>query len=374
MTVKRNKKGVLYWTTYIDGKRVKRESRFWKTQKEAKEHYEEFVEKLGKGEEILNRVNYEQLLSLYIDHISLSRKQSTVKGLENQLRNVLGRHFEGVAIDKIDADMIREVQKRLLAHTYVSKGMDRHYSNAHLYKLQTSLKNMLDFAFKFRYINQNPFDLVPIVQRRVYEEKKQMTILTKQQFEDFISTVDDQVLKTMFVILYWTGARIGEVMALRISDYNRDKQLLHIYKTYDSKNQLITTTKTDSDRFVSIPGICSKEIETLIDAYKSEAGSLFDASSFLFAYDGIIPKTTLDTRKNDLIKKAQIEHKKNVPYFTFHELRHTHVSTLIDLDLKPKDIADRLGHSVEQVNNTYSHLFPERKDLLLSKLDEFSKK
>ncbi len=99
-----------------------------------------------------------------------------------------------------------------------------------------------------------------------------------------------------------------------------------------------------------------------------------DASSFLFAYDGIIPKTTLDTRKNDLIKKAQIERKKNVPYFTFHELRHTHVSTLIDLDLKPKDIADRLGHSVEQVNNTYSHLFPERKDLLLSKLDEFSKK
>lgn len=62
-----------------------------------------------------------------------------------------------------------------------------------------------------------------------------------------------------------------------------------------------------------------------------------------------------------------------IPYFTFHELRHTHVSILIDLNMKPKDIAERLGHSVEMVNNTYSHLFPERKDLLLDKLNDISK-
>ena len=40
--------------------------------------------------------------------------------------------------------------------------------------------------------------------------------------------------------------------------------------------------------------------------------------------------------------------------------------------MEPKDISERLGHSVEMVNNTYAHLFPERKDLLLDKLNDFS--
>ncbi|WP_370456907.1 MULTISPECIES: tyrosine-type recombinase/integrase [Erysipelothrix] len=50
-----------------------------------------------------------------------------------------------------------------------------------------------------------------------------------------------------------------------------------------------------------------------------------------------------------------------VLYFTWHDLRHTHVSTLIDIGWEAKDISERLGHSVHEVNETYGHLFPKRK-------------
>lgn len=372
MKVGKNKQGVIYWTDYIDGKRIKRESKDWKTQREAKEHHKQFIDSLKHNQHQLHNISYEELLKLYIDHISLSRKKSTVSGLENQLRNVVGEYFVNVKIKKIDAMAIQRFQEEILNVHIKQNNETKQYSNAYLYKLQTSLKNMLDFAFRFRYIEQNPFDLVPLVKRRSYEKKKEMTILTRDEYNAFESIIDDQVYKTLFSVLYWCGLRIGELMALRISDYDIKNKSLHVYKTYDSKNRVITTTKTDSDRFVSVPNICSKEIEILIEEYKNTSGSKYDSESFLFQYDGIIPKTTLDRTKNKLIEKVQSEHEKNVPYFTFHELRHTHVSTLIDLDMKPKDIADRLGHSVEMVNNTYSHLFPERRDVLLDKLNEIS--
>lgn len=60
----------------------------------------------------------------------------------------------------------------------------------------------------------------------------------------------------------------------------------------------------------------------------------------------------------------------NVPWFIFHELRPTHVSTLIDIGWEAKDIADRLGHSVHEVNETYCHLFPQRKDEMFQKLND----
>lgn len=48
------------------------------------------------------------------------------------------------------------------------------------------------------------------------------------------------------------------------------------------------------------------------------------------------------------ISRNSYEGHLNVPWFTFHELRHTHVSTLIDIGWEAKDIADRLGHSVHE--------------------------
>ena len=43
--------------------------------------------------------------------------------------------------------------------------------------------------------------------------------------------------------------------------------------------------------------------------------------------------------------------------FKIHDLRHSHVSTLIELGFTAFEISKRLGHSVEMVNNTYGHYF-----------------
>ena len=54
-----------------------------------------------------------------------------------------------------------------------------------------------------------------------------------------------------------------------------------------------------------------------------------------------------------------------------HDLRHSHASLLIELGSSPLVIADRLGHEkVETTLNTYSHLFPNKRDEVAEKLQK----
>ena len=59
----------------------------------------------------------------------------------------------------------------------------------------------------------------------------------------------------------------------------------------------------------------------------------------------------------------------SVKKIRLHDLRHSHASLLIDLGFSPLAIADRLGHEkVETTLNTYSHLFPHKRDEIADKL------
>ena len=55
-----------------------------------------------------------------------------------------------------------------------------------------------------------------------------------------------------------------------------------------------------------------------------------------------------------------------------HDLRHSHVSLLIELGFSAKEIAERLGHeNIETTLNTYSHLYPNKQEKMANRLDAF---
>ena len=52
-----------------------------------------------------------------------------------------------------------------------------------------------------------------------------------------------------------------------------------------------------------------------------------------------------------------------------HDLRHSHVSLLIELGYSPLAIADRLGHESTEVTMRYAHLFPNKQDDMAGDLE-----
>lgn len=152
---------------------------------------------------------------------------------------------------------------------------------------------------------------------------------------------------------------------------------MNVYKNYDFDNKILTTTKTEQTRVVSIPDVCCKHLDSLVELYEDSEGLNLDRTKPLFKYSGRIPYMTIINSKNRLLTKLEDDREDDdiiIPYFTPHDFRHTHVSTLIDLGMEAIDISKRLGHSVEQVNNRYGHLFPERKDKLLDSLNDMTHK
>ena len=56
-----------------------------------------------------------------------------------------------------------------------------------------------------------------------------------------------------------------------------------------------------------------------------------------------------------------------------HDLRHSHVSLLIELGFSAVAIADRVGHESIEITYRYAHLFPSKQAEMANKLSELKK-
>lgn len=104
----------------------------------------------------------------------------------------------------------------------------------------------------------------------------------------------------LFNLLFYTGARIGEVLALSVKDINFKTNTLKINKTYQKINgkEYITAPKTKaSNRIIKLPTF-------LIEIVKNYIESLYDKNiSRLF----ITSRTNIYRYKNEIVKKYGLE-------------------------------------------------------------------
>ena len=92
----------------------------------------------------------------------------------------------------------------------------------------------------------------------------------------------------------------------------------------------------------------------------------YDDNKLVFNFDKHLDENAIRTRKNKWCEQAQVKQ------IRIHDFRHSHVSLLINMGFNPFEIAKRLGHTVEMVNETYGHLFQEAQQNMINKLDELS--
>lgn len=163
----------------------------------------------------------------------------------------------------------------------------------------------------------------------------------------------------LFEILFWTGCRIGETLALTKKDIDCNKKCIHITKTYYRRGteDCITTPKTENSvRDVDIPEFLAKELE----AYMERLYDLQDD-------ERIFP---ISQRAVQTYMKRHIE-KAGVKQIRVHDLRHSHVAYLIDKGVEPLLIKERVGHrDIKITLNTYGHLYPNRQKTVAIMLDE----
>lgn len=185
-----------------------------------------------------------------------------------------------------------------------------------------------------------------------------MLFWTKDEYLKFIDAVMDKPVSFYaFEVLYWCGIRLGELLALTKSDFDFEKGTVTISKSYQrlSGRDIVTEPKTPkSNRTIKMPDFLCEEMQE----YISTIYGLGDSDRiFPFTKSYLFHEMKRGCKETG-IKKIRV-----------HDLRHSHVSLLIEMGFSAVAIADRVGHESIDITFRYAHLFPSKQQEIASKLD-----
>lgn len=200
-------------------------------------------------------------------------------------------------------------------------------------------------------------------------DKREVEYLNQKEIKQLVDYLKDGinprlVSRYMIITAIYTGARLGELMALTWNDINFNFKTITISKSYDYINDQIKEPKTkSSNRTIRV----NQGLLNLIGELK------YNHQPYVFmTTQGTRPgSTAVNKTLKKALKKNDID-KKN---FHFHSLRHSHVALLLDKGVDLYAISQRLGHAnMTTTAKKYAYLIDEHRarsnDLIAEVLDE----
>lgn len=333
---------IQYRYTDWQGKRRKSTKRGFATKREAEEWLRNFL--------ITQKADFDMKFAdfwkMYCADMETRLREHTMRTKKYIVELKILPYFGNKRVNDITAADIRQWQNELIKMGY---------SPTYLKTINNQLSAIFNYAVRYYDLKSNPCAKAGSMGKSKAEE---MDFWTGEEFRKFIDSVMNKRLSYMaFMTLYWTGMRLGELLALNPKDVDLKKRTISITKSYQrlGKKDVITPPKTPkSKRVITIPEFLATDIKDYMD-------SLYD----LQEDDRLFPITKyyLEHEMQRGIKESGVKR------IRVHDLRHSHASMLIELGFSPLEIANRLGHEkVETTLNTYAHLYPNKQTKLAERL------
>ena len=162
-------------------------------------------------------------------------------------------YFKKKNMNEIKASDIRAWQNAL---------MKKGYSETYLKTVNNQLSAIFNYAVRYYDLKDNPCRKAGSIGKSHAGEKE---FWTKQEFKQFLVTVENKPeTKMAFLLLYWTGMRIGELLALTYNDIDLEKRTISVNKSYQriEGRDIITPPKTPkSKRIITIPPFLTEELK-----------------------------------------------------------------------------------------------------------------
>ena len=336
-----------YYTDWQGNNRQK-----WKrgfaTKKEALAYERDFLEKQSANPDM----TFQNLYELYMEDMTARLKQSTILTKKHICETHILPFFGKKPINEIKASDVRRWQNQLM-------NFPKGYSKTYLKTINNQLTCMINYAKRFYDLNTNPCGQAGSIGQAKAEE---MDYWTYDEYIAFREGIKDKPLSYIcFQVLYWTGMREGELLALTAADIDLDTKQIDINKTYQRLHgeDIITTPKTrKSKRKVPIPDFLCQELQEYMD------------SRYMLAPNERLFPITKSFLSHEMERGCK---KTGVKRIRIHDIRHSHASLLINQGCDALILADRLGHEkVSTTLNTYSHLFPHKQQELVSNLEQLA--
>jgi integrase len=337
-----------YYTDYT-GTRKQKMKRGFSRQKDAKEWERQFLEQQQGSPDM----SFSAMCELFLEDKKAHAKLSSYKSEKGRLEAWVIPYFRDKPLSSITAADIRKWQAELKTATGAN---GEPLSQSYLHNIVMECSAVFNFAVKYYGLSKNP---CRIAGDNIGKKVKSVQFWTHEEFKRFIATFDKpDPFYTAFLVLYYTGMRIGELMALTFADVDLKAGTISINKTYHKIDgrTVITPPKTEKgNRTITIP-------QFLCDCLERHMKRIYGATS--------------GTRLFSSSKNPYLQHMKKhealagLHHIRLHDLRHSHASLLIELGFSALLVSERLGHeNVSTTLDIYSHLFPSKQSEVADKLN-----
>ena len=347
------KRGTWYVTTrYKDwqGEPRWRTKRGFSTKHEALDWEREFLAQ-KKGD---LSMRFETFAQLYLEEITPRMKVSSMPNKKSMLERRLVPYFGSKRMCEISSMDIVRWQNSML--TYRDPKTGQPFSENYLRGLNAQLGALFRYAQTHYKLKENPMENLKKIGSATNGKADFWTL---EEYEKFSRECKaDPFAYICFETLYWTGLREGEMLALTSADFNFEKRTVSITKTYHrlKKQDVYTTPKTRKGiRIVELPEKLCRELQD----YLQMKGDL-DAGERIFP----VKQDYLYSRMKKYAEKAGVKR------IRIHDIRHSHVSLLINMGFDALQIGDRIGHESADVTYHYAHLFPNARKTVSERLSQ----
>lgn len=216
-------------------------------------------------------------------------------------------------------------------------------------RIRSLISKMYNDALRKNFVVKNPIILIPKLKESI---EKWDCWTSKDEVTKYLSAArsENPVLLLYGSLALNTGARIGEILGLDISDIHLDERRFRISKILeDASGEVQNRTKTMNDRWLGI----NDALAEVFEIYFSKTNKVNLNTPLIHKPDG----TRYDHRS---IRKAheQICKIAQVKTIRIHDLRHTFASHYIMNGGSLTELQALLGHSSPMMTLKYAHLAP----------------
>ena len=273
----------------------------------------------------------------YLLYAEKKQKEQSFTAMKYKFDSHILPFFKSMYLEDITSKTILEWEDHILS---------LNFSNTHNRNLYYVLSGFFEYCRIFKNFDKTIISKIGCFKKK-YEEDKH-DFYTIDEFKQFIKCVDDEVYKQFFNLMFFTGTRPGEAMALKFKDLKDG--YITISKTINSHgNRKIGTPKTNSsNRKIKIDKKLERDLLNLKKIYEKK----YEFNDDLFIFGGIKPlsPTTINRHKKKACEKA------NIRPITLHQFRHSHATLLMQKGIMVNEVSKRLGHSkVSTTLDIYSH-------------------
>lgn len=356
---RQTKRGKVYDVVFriitLEGDEKQKKLSGFTTKALAKQAYVDFVTskcELVKNNPIKKKVvdkkipTVDELIPEYIASLFNQNKASSIYSKRKTYAKFVSPILGNIPIDKLSKEVLYRWQDALWEMKNERTG--NYYDNKYLCDIRILFNTFLSWCeTRYGYINH----LKEVTKPKKRAQKTTMQIWTREQFDKFISYIKDPIYHALFVLLFYTGRRKGEIYALTPDDIHGNKIVFNksiTRKTLDGNPYAVTSTKAEKKQEIPVCQTVQNELKNFQWGFP-----------FLFGGEKPLGDNTVRRIFHYYTEQADL------PQIRIHDLRHSFVSMLIHMGANFTVIADLISDTVDQVINTYGHMYEEDKQKIV---------